>query len=128
MAKRAVSLSHELHLLFKALQGARALVEQWIASPPDGSLGAGELPPAVSTILVLLTERLRLLDRVARGTIDPRLLLCPENEALGRSEREEEDVTLPVWSERQLARHHRAEWKRAKTSAERASRKEEGST
>lgn len=86
-------------------------------SPPDGSLGSGELPPAIAAILVLLTERLRLLDRVARGTVDPRLLLCPENETSPPLEGEEEDVTLPVWSQGQLLRHHRAEWKRAKRQA-----------
>jgi hypothetical protein len=66
-------------------------------------------------MLVLLVERLRLVDRAVRGTIDPRLAWWPENDAdLSPGDPSEEDVRLVAWSDRKLARHHRAEWKRTR--------------
>ncbi|MGH7270417.1 MAG: hypothetical protein ACREJ3_08295 [Polyangiaceae bacterium] len=71
------------------------------------------IPHQVSALLVVLSERVRFIDRVVRGTIDPRLAWCPQNDAAAVYV-EDEDVNLVAWSERKLARHHRAQWKRLK--------------
>ena len=125
MSKRSVSLSSELHLLVHATQATRILVERWCESPGRGdAFGFDELPHAVSAALVILTERIRLLDRVVRGTIDPRLVRCAQNEALPREASDEQDVRLSDWSPRQSARHHRAAWKRSRRAAKTASPQE----
>jgi hypothetical protein len=74
-----------------------------------------DLPEAVASMLVLVTERLRLIDRVVRGATDPRMAWCPENDADGSpGDPSEDDVRLEAWSDRKLARHHRRQWKRAR--------------
>jgi hypothetical protein len=62
MAKRIVSLSNELSVLMDALRGLRLLTHQWIESfglDPD-------IPHTIAALLVVLHERMRLLDRVAQ--------------------------------------------------------------
>ena len=109
MAKKSVSLSNELHLLMDSLRGVRSLTKQW-----TDSFGMdADIPHHVSALLVILIERIRLMDRVIRGTVDPHLAWNSENDgSLSPGDPNEEDVLLIAWSERQLARHHRAELKR----------------
>lgn len=117
MSKR-VSLSDELTTLFEGVRGARGLVEKIRQNQCSDDREHAETANAVVAFLVLLTERLRLLDRVVRGTVDGAVLSCPQNEAITREGSEvregEEDIILRAWSEKRLLRHHRAEWKRAK--------------
>ena len=93
-----------------SIRGVRSLTKQWI-----DSFGMDQdVPHQVSALLVLLIERIRLVDRVVRGT-DPRLAWSPQNDGeLTPGDPSEEDVVLSAWSERRLARHHRKEWKRLK--------------
>ena len=109
MAKRIVSLSNELSVLMGALRGLRLLVQHWIESFGMDA----DIPHTIAALLVVLHERLRLLDRVAQGQLDPRLAWCPQNDA-GSPVVEGEGARLGAWSERRLARHHRSEWKRLK--------------
>ncbi len=109
--KKGVSLSNELHVLMDSIRGVRSLTKQWI----DSFGMDADIPQQVSSLLVVLIERIRLMDRVTRGTVDPHLLWSPENDADScPGDSNEEDVVLVAWSERKLARHHRAEWKRAR--------------
>ena len=108
MARRAVSLSNEVQLVMDALRGVHAITRKFI----EGYGMETELPETIAALLVLLVERLRLADRVLRGTADPHLLWCSENDA--SMAREGDDHLLSAWSEKKLARHHRAELKRAK--------------
>jgi hypothetical protein len=109
---KIVSISNELHLMMNAIDGVQHPTRRWIESH---GVGADEIPDAASALLVLLMERLRLLDRVARGVVDPCLAWCPENEAgLVPGDPGEDDLRLKAWFHGKLARHHRAEWKRAK--------------
>jgi len=112
MKKKRVSLSNELTLLMDATRGVHGLTRRWIES--YGMLDA-EAPDAISAMLVVIVERIRLIDRVVRGTVDPRLVLCAQNQSLPPQEGDEADVLLTVWSEKDLARHHRAGWKRARS-------------
>lgn len=77
MAKRkAVSLSNELHVLIRAVDGARVLADR----STDSTLDDTSVPSSIEASLVLVVERLRLLDRVVRDAVDPRLLWCDEND------------------------------------------------
>lgn len=101
MSKR-VSLSDELTTLFEGVRGARGLVEKIRQNQCSDDREHAETANAVVAFLVLLTERLRLLDRVVRGTVDGAVLSCPQNEAITREGSEvregEEDVILRAWS------------------------------
>jgi hypothetical protein len=115
MPKRTLSLSNELHLAMGAIRGVHRLTRYWIE---NYGMDDPDLPEGVASMLALVIERLRLLDRVARGTLDPRLAWCPENDAeIAPGDPSEEDVRLEAWSDGKLPRHHRAEWKRARTRA-----------
>jgi len=117
-SERSVSLSDELWVLFQGVQGARALVEKITQNQHSDEREEAETAHAVVAILGMITERLRLLDRIVRGTVDAAVVLCRQNEAVPSEDAEphdgEEDVVLPVWSKKRLLRHHKAEWRRAK--------------
>ncbi len=109
--RKTVSLSNELHVIMDSIRGVRSLTKQWI----DSFGMDADIPQQVSALLVVLMDRIRLVDRAVRGTVDPHLVWSPENDAHDiPGDPNEEDVVLVAWSERRLARHHRAEWKRAK--------------
>lgn len=108
---KTVSLSSELHLMMESIRGVHSLTRRWIES---FGMDVG-VPDQIAALLVVLIERLRLMDRAIRGTIDPHLVWSPENDAdLIPGDPNENDQVLSAWTDRQLARHHRAEWKRAK--------------
>jgi hypothetical protein len=117
MSRKTLSLSNELSLMIDALGGVHRLTRHWIE---NYGMDLDDVPQSIGSLLVILRERLRLLDRVARGTLDPRLAWCRENDAEGSpGDPSEEDVRLVTWSDRKLVRHHRMEWKRAKRRRER---------
>lgn len=105
-----------------ATRGVHAITRKFIESYGMEK----ELPETISALLVLLIERLRLVDRVVRGDVDPRLLWCSENDAASRYI-EAQDTQLSAWSDKKLARHHRAELKRAKTRLREKVAKAQGS-
>jgi hypothetical protein len=109
---KQLSVSNELRLVMGSIRAAHALTRHWIE---NYGMDLEDVPEAIASLLVILVERLRLLDRVGRGTLDPRLAWCAENDA-DRSHRDpnEDDVRLEAWSDLDLVRHHRAEWKRVK--------------
>jgi hypothetical protein len=111
MQRKTVSVSSELQLLIDGARGVHALTRRFI----DSFGMETELPESISALLVIMIERLRLMDRAVRGTVDPHLVYCVENDASRSANPSEEDLVLTEWSERRLARHHRAQWKRART-------------
>jgi len=97
MTQRAVNLSHEVHLLLKALEGAILLAQQSAEFHfTDGEQSRFRL--ALPAYLVLLRERLLQAERVVRGVFDPETILIAENEADGGDD-DNQEVWLPVWSE-----------------------------
>ena len=109
--RKRVSLSNELHLLMDGIQGVHSLTRQWINSFGHDPL----VPDQISALLTVLIERIRLMDRVIRGTVDPHLIWSRGNDAEDcPGDPNEQDFILTAWSERKLARHHRAAWRRAK--------------
>lgn len=95
--RRKVSLSNELHLVARTIDAMRILSEKW----RDSHFDHEELPRlahALHGTLVLVRERLALLDRAARDTLDPWYLFCDENEAFEESPGDDGDVILKAWS------------------------------
>jgi hypothetical protein len=105
--KRLVSVSGELHVLMKAVAGIRALAARSIDSPDDSET----LALSISSLLVLVEERLRLVDRATRDAIDPSLAWCQVNAAIPTTEG---DLVLVGWSEKKQASRARREWKHAR--------------
>jgi hypothetical protein len=67
---KKISISNELHVVMDAIGGLHSLTRQWI----DSFGQEPQIPDQVYALLTLLMDRLRLLDRAARGTIDPFLV------------------------------------------------------
>ena len=107
--RKAVSLSDELHHLIRTVDGLRELAERL----NESTIHDGTLPLSIASSLVLVRERMRLIDRVVRGTVDPRILWSVENEALP-SVRDGDDVILRAWSDEETVRRLRREWRSAK--------------
>lgn len=126
--KRRVSLSSELHLVSRAIDGMRLLTEKW----RDAHFNEEELPRlahALHGTLVLVRERLAVVDCAVRDTLDPRYVFCDENESFESSPGDDGDVVLRAWSVRKAARKLREEADRAAhhadVVAERRKRREE---
>jgi hypothetical protein len=107
--RKTVSLSGELHLLIHAIEGVRELAERL----DDSSFHDGTLLLSIASNLVVVRERLRLIDRVVRGVLDPWHLWSPQNEALP-AVKDGDDVLLPAWSDAQMIRRLRKDWRSAK--------------
>lgn len=119
MAKRSsiVSLSCELDLVLRTIDAARLLTENW----KEHHFTEEQLPRlahAMHAMLVLVRERLVLLDRGVRDTLDPRHLLCPENEAFEEEAGEDGDVLLRGWSAKKEAAKLRENAQRAERRVE----------
>lgn len=110
--RRMVSLSCELHLIARTIDATRILSEKW----RDSHFDHEELPRlahALHGTLVLVRERLALLDCAVRDTLDPRYLFCPENQAFEEAPGDDGDVILKAWSARKTADRMREEADRA---------------
>jgi hypothetical protein len=132
MSRRAISLTRELWLLLRSLQGQRHLADHAF-DLPEGAPAAREILSALSATMALLEARLLMIDRVIRDELDPVLLWAFVNDA-GRplSEGDEPDVHLPEWSARHALTRARQAVKRAKgrhhrEKERRAARKASGS-
>lgn len=96
-----ISVSNELHLVSCSIDGMRLLTKQWT----ELHFTEEELPGlanALHATLVLVRERLALVDSAVRDVLDPRHMLCAENDATGE-EMEGGDLTIPVWSAQKSA-------------------------
>lgn len=112
MSRRKVSLSLEANLLARSIDGMTLLTEKW----KELHFTEEELPRlahAMHATLVLVRERLVLLDRGIRDTIDPRHLACHENEAFEEGPGDDGDVVLRAWSAKKGAEMLRREAERA---------------
>lgn len=128
MPRRKVSLSSEFHLLSRAMDGMQLITRQW----RDGHFNQEELPRlahALHATLVLLRERLVILDFAVRDTLDPRLVFCGENQAFEELPGDDGDVVLRSWSAKKTAERLRREADRAEhrvgVLAERRKRRQE---
>lgn len=127
MRRKPVSLSSELHLVARALDGVRLLSEQW----KELHFNEDDLPRvahALHAVSVLVRERLLLLDRGVRDTIEPRLLACEENRVVDAAS-DDGDVVLRPWSTKKSAeRLRRAADRAERRLASLQDRRKEGSS
>lgn len=100
--RKNVSLSLELHLVSRAVDGMRIMTEKW----KELHFTEEELPRlahALHATLIIVRERLVLLDRGVRDTLDPRHLACDENEAFEELPGDDGDVVLRAWRAKKTA-------------------------
>lgn len=97
MKKKAVSISSELHLLQRALDAVGLLLQQWAEVRFEQDEVRCVAPAAHATV-VLVRERVRLLDRVVRDAVDPRLILVSENRGAEPLPGDDGDISLAAWS------------------------------
>ena len=119
MTRRAISLTRELWLLMRSLQGQRHLADHAF-DLPEGAAAVREILSALSATIAILEARLLMLDRVIRNELDPALLWSFVNNA-GKplSEGDEPDVHLSEWSARHSVKKARQELQRAKARHQR---------
>lgn len=101
--RKAVSVSEELYLAIRAIDGVRELAERLAES----SFDTGPVPLSIASTLVIVRERLRMLDRAVRGTVDPMLLWCRETEpteSVDDNGNDGGDLLLQFWSDRKTIR------------------------
>lgn len=109
---KKVSLSSELHLVSRTIDGMRLLTEKW----KELHFNEEDLPRlahALHSTLVLVRERLTLVDCAVRGTLDPQHIFCQENEALDELPGDDGDVVLHPWSVKETADKLRVEAEQA---------------
>lgn len=112
MSRRKTSLSLEVNLIARSIDAMRILSEKW----KELHFTEEELPRlahAMHATLVLVRERLVLLDRGIRDTLDPRHLSCPENEAFEAQPGDDGDAILRAWPPKKEAEKLRKEADRA---------------
>ncbi len=117
MSRPALSLSAELNLILEALESVRLLteLESELHLTRHQQQRAAR---ATGASLLLIRERVRQLDRVARGLVDPAALLVAENRAHPDHDSDEKDVTMPTWGTKRTLAHHRRELERAERRAQ----------
>lgn len=114
--QKAVRISGEIHLLVQRVDGFRELGE-WL----NESLRGGLLPLSIAATLTLVRERLQLLNRAARSTVNPHLLWRPENDAVPQNKDDDEgDIFIHQWSDRETIRRLRKDLKMAKRRLQKA--------
>jgi len=112
--------------MMRAIRGVHRLTRHWIE---NYRLDVDEVPEAISAMLVVVVERLRASR--SRGSWDDgsahRLVPGERRHPFPR-DAGEDNVRLEAWSDAKLARHHRVEWKRARTRARTRRRTKEQAT
>jgi hypothetical protein len=81
--RRRLSIADEVALVRRALDGIRLLVELSEEHVAPDQATEQLAPRSAAAIAVIVGQRLRAVERAARGSLDPAELIHPENEALG---------------------------------------------
>ena len=95
MTKR-LSLSSELRLIQTTLRGIKMLAEKLDESPQVG-VEERALANSIGATLAIVTQRLGILEKVVRGSINPSAILCSENCAV--PDPEPGEIVLSEWDE-----------------------------
>jgi hypothetical protein len=118
--RRAISLSRELWLIMRSLQGLRILADYLHDLPTEATIARREIPSAISATLAIVEARLVMLDRVVTGDVNPALAWSPANDAgPPPTEDGEPDIRIAEWSDGEAVRRAREELKRAKVRRDR---------
>ncbi|MBX3214342.1 MAG: hypothetical protein KF850_20070 [Labilithrix sp.] len=112
--RKAVSLSDELYHLIRTIDAVRQLSERL----GEASFEEGALLLSIASTLLVVKERMKLLDRAVRGSVDPFILWCAENDGTEPLEGDKDegggDVLLWSWSDGATVRRLRKQLKSAK--------------
>jgi len=114
MPKPALSISDELHATLEVLRGVILLCQQIATQHLTGREVMRGVRSAGAT-LVMLRDRIALLDQVVRRVVDPRALITDDNRA--HLDSANDDVHLVAWHGNQVIQHLRGELERAELRA-----------
>jgi hypothetical protein len=121
-----VSISAELSAIGRAVDGAALLTDALTEGTFSTEAATERIPAAVVAVLGLVHARLDQVQRVLRGSSDPRRILTPHNLLTGASSPEEDpDVRLPVWTHDQRITYHSRELHMAESEQAAAASRED---
>ena len=113
---RQISVAKELRTLADAVDALKMATDRQADYPLQDAVGVAR---GVGAALVLLRERLLLLERVARGSSSPSQVVCRENEAHVAHGEQPNDLVISLWSAEELVQRWEHEWKVAKARLDR---------
>jgi hypothetical protein len=104
-----VSIAAELGFIGRAVDGAVILTDVLAEDAVFTAEAAKRIPPAVVAVLGLVHARLDQVQRVLRGSSDPKRILAPHNATGPLSPEEDPDVRPRVWTQDQRVAYHTRE-------------------
>ncbi len=110
---RRVSLRRELDLLLSCVRGVKVMAERLFDVPMRQYALPGNFASSLIGALVLVEARLRDLERVVAGQVDPDLFWLNETSAEGNNDPDEDHLVF-AWSEKRRTRALRQRLKRAR--------------
>ncbi|HYI02845.1 hypothetical protein [Hyalangium sp.] len=117
-----VSIAAELSAIGRAVDGAVLLTDALAEDAVFSTEAADRIPPAVVAVLGLVHARLDQVQRVLRGSTDPKRILTPGNLTGAPSPEEDPDIRLRVWTHDQRIAFHSREVHMAESEQEAAAR------
>jgi hypothetical protein len=117
-----VSIAAELSSIGRAVDGAVLLTDALAEDAVFSTEAADRIPPAVVAVLGLVHARLDQVQRVLRGSTDPKRILTPGNLTGAPSPEEDPDIRLRVWTHDQRIAFHSREVHMAESEQEAAAR------
>lgn len=113
---RQVSVAKELRTLGGAVDALKLAADRQTDQPFQDVVSFAR---AVGGALILLRDRLHLLERVVRRSANPSQVACRENEVHLAPGEMTSDLIIPLWSAEELVTRWEYEWKVAKARLDR---------
>jgi hypothetical protein len=123
-ADQYVSIAAELGFIGRAVDGAVLLTDALAEDAAFSSDATERIPPAVVAVLGLVHARLDQVQRVLRGSSDPKRILTPSNQTGAPIPEEDPEVRLPIWGHAQRVAYHSRELHMAESEQEAAAQRE----
>jgi hypothetical protein len=117
-----VSIAAELSSIGRAVDGAVLLTDALAEDAVFSTEAEARIPSAVVAVLGLVHARLDQVQRVLRGSTDPKRILTPGNLTGAPSPEEDPDIRLRVWTHDQRIAFHSREVHMAESEQEAAAR------
>jgi hypothetical protein len=114
-----------LSAIGRAVDGAALLTDALAEGTFSTEEATERIPPAVVAVLGLVHARLDQVQRVLRGSSDPKRILAPHNLTGAPSPEEDPDIRLRVWTHDQRVAYHSRELHMAESEQAKAERDEE---
>ncbi len=119
-----ISIAAELSSIGRAIDGAVLLTDALAEDAAFSTEAADRIPSAVVAVLGLVHARLDQVQRVLRGSTDPKRILTPSNQTGAPSPEEDPDIRLRVWTHDQRIAYHSRELHMAEIEQEAPARRE----